>query len=452
MTKKVFIFWTLLISLTLFRLFNFNNKDHIKADWCVKEIVEGIGIIREQPQKRENGQIFILAVKKLEKINEKKECGSNFLIKIKTKFYPEVYLGDEIIFRGKLLKPQNFNNNGRVFDYKNYLAKDEIYHEIKSAEIEVIQRENYENFQDYLIGKLFRLKKAFVNSLEKNLGEPYSALASGLVVGEKAALGNDLLDDFRKVGLIHIVVLSGYNITIVADAIRRLFSFFPRLWGIFFGGIGIFLFGILVGGGATVVRSCFMAGIVLLAEIIRRDYSVVRALIFVGLIMIIQNPMILFHDPSFQLSFLATLGLIVLAKPIEDKLFFITKRFGIRGIIASTVATQIFVSPYILYTMGQISIIGMIVNILVLPFIPLTMLFVFIAGTLGIFSVAIAQPFAWISHALLSYELFMVEFFSELSFASVNVDSFSFWWVVGFYVLLASALVWKRYKLIIINN
>src|SRR5690606_7295718 len=110
-----------------------------------------------------------------------------------------------------------------------------------------------------------------------------------LVVGEKSALGKNLLDDFRVVGLIHIVVLSGFNITIVGDAMRRMLSFLPRVWGISVGGIGIMLFGIMVGGGATVVRSCFMAGIALSADLIRRDYQVIRALLFAGLIMIIQN-------------------------------------------------------------------------------------------------------------------------------------------------------------------
>jgi competence protein ComEC len=167
---------------------------------------------------------------------------------------------------------------------------------------------------------------------------------------------------------------------------------------------------------------------------------VIRALFFVGLLMLIQNPLILLHDPSFQLSFLATLGLIVLASPIEKRLTFVTEKFSIRGIVASTVATQIFVSPYILYMMGQISIIGMVVNILVLPFIPLTMLLGSLAGIIGIFNLSLAQPLAWCSHLLLSYELFMVEHFARFPFASAHIDIFSFWWVAGFYVVFAG--VW----------
>ena len=85
----------------------------------------------------------------------------------------------------------------------------------------------------------------------------------------------------------------------MADALRRLLIFLPRVWGIAVGGIGIVLFGLLVGGGATVVRSCLMASIALLADLSRRDYDAWRALVLAGLVMVIESPMILFHDPSF---------------------------------------------------------------------------------------------------------------------------------------------------------
>ena len=291
------------------------------------------------------------------------------------------------------------------------------------------------------------MKTKFVTNLQKTLGEPHAALAAGLVVGEKAALGKDLLNDFRTVGLIHIVVLSGFNITIVAYAMRKLLSFLPRVWGIVIGGIGIFLFGIMVGGGATVVRSCVMAGIALSADLLRRDYSVTRALALAALLMLIQNPAILLHDTSFQLSFLATLGLILLASPIEERLKFIPDILGMRGIIAATVSTQIFVSPFILYIMGQISIIGVVVNILVLPSIPPTMLAVFLTGASGFVWMPMAQFFGWISHLLLSYELFMVQNFARVPFAAAFVPAFSVWWVVAFYgVFLVGFVVIKKVK------
>lgn len=418
---------------------------------CLKQVVLGSGIVSEEPERKESGQVMVVHVDELSVSRTlSTRCKADFLLRMKTKLYPRFKFGDLVNFNGKLLKPMNFSNTtdpGRSFDYEGYLAKSDIFYEMKSADVSLHSVSDGHPVNSSVIARLtselFSLKRRFVSNLEKTLGEPHAALAGGLVVGEKAALGNDLLNDFRTVGLIHIVVLSGYNITIVGDAMRRMLMFLPRIWGISIGGIGIALFGILVGGGATVVRSCFMAGIALSADILRKDYNVSRALIFAGLIMLIQSPMILLHDPSFQLSFLATMGLILLASPIERRLRFIPEKFGIRGIVASTVATQIFVSPYILYMMGNLSLIGMVVNILVLPFIPITMLFVFMTGAIGMLSIPIAQVFAWVTHLLLSYELFMVENFARLPFASVHMPAFSKWWVVGFYVLFTLVYLYR---------
>jgi len=470
MKKGPFIFWSVFIAAAIFRVSQTFSLKSPNIGPCVKQVVVGSGVLSEEPERKETGQVLVVLVDALSIASSTTPCATDFLIRMKTKLYPRFGFGDHVNFKGKLLKPMNFSNKadpGRSFDYEGYLAKSDIFYEMKSAEVStrsiigsVTDTGGVVNGQDdssggemgrmrNLFGNafssiasqlnnfLFSIKRRFVSNLEKTLGEPHAALASGLVVGEKAALGTDLLNDFRTVGLIHVVVLSGYNITIVGDAMRRMLVFLPRLWGISIGGIGIALFGILVGGGATVVRSCFMAGIALSADIIRRDYDVSRSLIFAGLIMLIQSPVILLHDPSFQLSFLATMGLILLASPIEKRLRFIPDKFGMRGIVASTVATQIFVSPYILYMMGNLSIIGMVVNILVLPFIPITMLFVFVTGSVGMLSIPVAHVFAWGTHLLLSYELVMVENFARLPFASIHLPAFSKWWVVGFYVVFA---------------
>ncbi len=433
MRKGVFIFWSIFIAAAITRVVFSLHGETPDIGLCTKQLIEGSGTIWTEPERKETGQVFIVFVDGMSIASTSESCASNLLIRMKTKLYPRFVYGDHISFSGKISKPFNFSSDtGRSFDYIGYLAKDDVFYEIKSAIVEPVSTSSASTQTI-----LFYLKRKFVANLEHVLGEPHSALAAGLVVGEKSALGKDLLEDFRIVGLIHIIVLSGFNITIVGDAMRRMLAFLPRVWGISIGGVGIALFGVMVGGGATVVRSCFMAGIALSADLIRRDYQVTRALIFAGLIMLIQNPSILLHDPSFQLSFLATLGLILLASPIESKLGFIPEKFGIRGIVASTIATQIFVSPYILYMMGTMSIIGMVVNILVLPIIPLTMLVVFLTGTSGFIYMPIAQFFGWIAHLLLSYELHMVEWFAQVPFASITIPVFSGWWVVAFYSLFA---------------
>ena len=375
MNRRIILFWIIFGGGAVLRVLLSFHQDTPDIGSCLKQQVNGIGNISEDPSFTESCQVLIVDVRSLSPVSNvsliSNICAQDISLRIKTKLYPRFHYGDSINFIGNLSAPFNFKSStGRAFDYKGYLAKSDIFYEIKSAVVKV-ETNNTDNYADWLTSGLYRIKRRFVNNLNITLGEPHSALAAGLVVGEKSALGKDLLNDFRTVGLIHIVVLSGFNITVVADAMRRLLSRFPRVWGIVIGGIGIILFGILVGGGATVIRSCFMASIALIGNLIRRDYNVTRALVFAGLLMLIQNPLILLHDPSFQLSFLATLGLILLASPLEKFFWFIPDKFGMRGIFSATFATQIFVSPFILYLMGQISIIGVVANILVLPFIPI---------------------------------------------------------------------------------
>lgn len=378
------------------------------------------GRIITEPQKKDFIQTFTI------------ETDEGVNIKVGADKYNTYTYGDRVRVYGKLSRPRNFTSNGgRVFDYINYLRKDDIYYEYKKARVDILERSGIYTVS----GKLFFLKRKFLNNLNSVLGEPHAGLAGGLVVGDKASLGKDIIDDFRRSGLIHIVVLSGYNITIIATSIRRILGFLPRNAGIILGAIGIICFGILVGGGATVVRSCIMAIIALCAELFRREYNVGRALLIAGVLMLIQNPLILFYDPSFQLSFLATLGLVALSTPFEKKLGFITEKMGIRALVASTCATQVFVSPLIFYMMGQLSIIGIFVNIIVLPFIPLTMLLVFISGFLGFFSHTLSLIAGWGSHILLSYELFIVKVSAELPFAVLEIPAFSGWIVLGFYTI-----------------
>jgi competence protein ComEC len=422
-----------LLSLVVIRsyfVYGNNNRD-IYIEKYSGQSAEVLGTISNEPLIRDFVRTFSV---KTSSINNE---AIDISIRVQTDRYLEYEYGQEVLLKGKLIAPFNFKGTGgRTFDYINFLLKDGIYFEMKKPTIEIVGDDG----GNYVSENLFRIKQGFLSNIKKVLGEPHAALAGGLVVGEKSALGKDLIEDFRIVGLIHIVVLSGYNITIVADSIRRMLSFLPRTTGIILGGLGIVAFGILVGGGATVVRSCIMAVIALFGALLRKDYNVSKALFVAGVLMLIHNPLILFYDPSFQLSFLATLGLILLSPPIESRLSFITERFGIRGLVASTFATQIFVSPYILYMMGQLSIIGVIVNILVLPIIPLTMLFVTLTGLFGSVLPFVGKIAGGVSHILLSYELFMVDFFAKVPFASIELPKFSFVIVIGFYLCYFVAL------------
>ncbi len=381
------------------------------------------GLIVEEPDERENYSRFIV------EISEGEARGVKILVY--AKHYPVYKYGDLLGLAGVLKKPERFSlaDEERTFDWPAYLAKEDVFFEMFYPRIELVSSGG----GSALRRELFSLKDDFLTNISRLISEPHSALLGGLTVGAKQSIPKELIEDFRKTGVVHIVVLSGYNVTIVADAIMRLLGFLPAVFGIGIGILGIVFFAVMTGASATVVRAAIMAGLVLLARATGRIYHISIALFAAGFFMILHNPKILRFDFSFQLSFLASLALIYLSPFFEKHFGFLPKKFNVRGIAAATVSTQVFVLPLLLYKSGLLSVVGIAANLLILPFIPVTMFFGFIAGGIGFVSDFLAAPFSWIAYGLLAYEIKIVEFFAGLPFSSFSVPSFPLWLMVLIY-------------------
>ncbi len=373
------------------------------------------GIVVDEPDEREKNTRLIVET-------------DNVKILVYAQHYPEFEYGDELSVSGKLKKPENFSGD---FDWAGYLAKDDIYYEMLYPKINLVARGK----GSWVKRQMFALKAKYLSALSKVIPEPYAAFMGGLTVGAKRAIGKNLLEDFRKTGIIHIVVLSGYNISLVADTVMRAVSFLPTVFATSLGVLGIILFAVMTGASATVVRASLMSLLVVLARTTGRVYEITWALFLTGFFMVLHNPKILRFDAGFQLSFLATFAIIFLAPRIEEKLHFIPKKFQFREIFSATLATQIFVLPLLLYKMGMFSVVSVPVNLLVLIFVPATMLFGFITGAVGMFSALLSVPLGWISFAFLRYELGVVETFAKLPFASFNVSNFPLWLTLAVYIL-----------------
>ncbi len=393
------------------------------------------GVVVGEPDERENSTLLYVRLDKIEdqSVNEK--------ILAVVELYPKISYGDEITLSGKIQYPQNFETDtGRVFDYRAYLAKEGITYEMTFPKLSI---EGHEKGNPVLEA-LFTLKEKFLHNVEQVIPEPDASLLGGLVVGAKHSLGKELLDDFRTVGVVHIVVLSGYNVTIVADFIQKVFSFLPRYVGIGLGSLSIVFFALMTGATATTVRASIMALLAIVARATGRTYVITRALVLAGFFMLLQNPHILVFDTSFQLSFLSTLALIYVSPLVEARLLWIPEKFGLREIVTATISTQIFVLPFLLYTTGIFSVVSLPANLLILPLVPVTMLFGFLAGTLGFVNLIVAAPFSWAATALLSFMLFVVKELASAPFAAVVLPAFPFLLVMFWYGLYAYGYVKMR--------
>lgn len=382
-----------------------------------------------------------------------------------------IRFGDNIAFNGILKRPSSIESeDGRVFDYAHYLSKDDIFHIAESRDVrKKSESKNQGSLIDHVTYYLYEMKRAFIANVERLLPAPHSFLGEGLVISGKGSLDKDLQTQFQRVGLIHIVVLSGFNISIVGEAIIKIFSFLPKIIGGVVGASGIILFGMMTGGGATVWRSVIMAIIGIYARLSGRQNRAVISLFVAGSIMLLITPKLLFHDPSFQLSFMATFGLILFAAPFEARLrkicrlnslarsspdslkvtdiartsiqtkvldSFVALLSSLVSLVSSTMATQIFTLPMIINFSGVVSIIALPVNIVVLPLIPLTMLFVFVGGVVSFISASIAVLPTFVSWLLLSYELWIVRVSSALPLAALKLPPISGGVFTSMYVAL----------------
>jgi competence protein ComEC len=329
--------------------------------------------------------------------------------------------GDEINFTGKLKKPENFlTDQGKTFDYVNYLRKDGIFYAMSYPTIEIVSHGHGNKIQSVL----FSAKEKFLEKMNLVIPNPENIFMGGLILGEKASFSQAFRQSFVNTGTIHIVALSGYNVTIVAEWIMKLFAFLPLNFGIGLGILAIILFILMTGGSSTAIRAGIMATLALVARATGRNYDVARALILACVFMILLNPLLLVYDVSFQLSVLATVAVIFFAPRIEKYFLWVPDKFELRDIVSVTCAAYIFVFPFILYEMGNFSLVALPSNVLILPFIPFTMMLGFMTGIVGLIWSVLSVPFGYVSYFFLHYELSVISFFSNLPFASFSFPDF----------------------------
>jgi competence protein ComEC len=414
-----------------------NNDIYLSENLGKKVVIEGI--ISDEPNRKDKTVMLTVDFKQIIFASSSVSVSGKGIIS--TDLYPEFKYGDMIKISGKLEKPENFPSTSlgtsslsstNSFDYVSYLEKDDIEYKIDFAKTEFVSSGHGNPIKT----SLFWFKNKFIDNLNKVIGEPQSSLMSGIILGAKSSMDENTTNNFRIAGLSHIVALSGYNITIVAESIIKFFSFLPRNFALSGGVVGIILFVIMTGSSSTAIRAGIMSLIVVLAGITRRKYKIGRALLIAGVIMLLFNPKILVFDTSFQLSFLATIAIIYVSPILKNKFSFVTERFGLRDIISSTISAQILVLPLLLYKMGIFSFVALPANILILAFISTVMLFGFLTGIIGFVSLIVSLPFAWVSWFLLSYMIKVSEFFASLPFAYVNVSWFSEVFLLLSYIII----------------
>jgi competence protein ComEC len=355
-------------------------------------------IIQEVDYGREGDRLTVLIEKAwLDNVSDVVELNSKAVVFLEHNFLQNY--GDCLLLKGKIQNSE--------FDF---FHKDEIYYFLFNAQVvEHVGALGF-SFRRFLFSKIFKFKRLFEAQVEKIFLEPDAGLVSGLLLGKKRGLTKNALDKFSAVGLTHIVAVSGYNITILVLVIGNLFKFLSRKKLVVISVMFVVLFVVLTGMSASVIRAGIMGIIGLLAIWFGRDYNLAIALFLSALLMNLWNPKTLIYDVGFQLSFLATVGVVYLGPFLEKKLFFLPQTFSFRENLSLTLASQITTLPVILYNFGFVSLIAPIANILILPLIPLVMILGFFAVCISIVSFKASLFVAFFVHLIILLIFYVIDF------------------------------------------
>lgn len=352
--------------------------------------------------------------------------------------YPKYTIGDYLRVTGKAVRR---NEDPYFVQNPGYFYVNNI--DFTIVDVSVISRgEGRQGLPVRVRRGLIKIRESYENILLKLLPEPYSGLAIGILLGNRQYLSEEINNLFIATGIVHILALSGYNITVIAGGLKNLFGRYSAHASCYLALMGIWLFVAATGFSASVVRAAIMGSLLILAKRFGRQSDSLIAILLAAGGMVALNPYILKYDIGFQLSFLAMVGMILAAPPLTRLFQLLGEKLS--GILSSTLAAQLFTLPILSFYFGRISTVSVLANLLVLPFIPLVMAITFVLTTLGFVSLWLAQKFAFVLWIFLAYIIRVAEIFNSLPFAQ-RAFRISGIVLVGVYLLQAEfVIIWRR--------
>ncbi len=249
-------------------------------------------------------------------------------------------------------------------------------------------------------------RRKFGAGMQSALPEPAASFAMGLLIGQKATLPDGVYNDLVMVGLVHIIAVSGYNLTIILRACLRLLGNRSKYqtFAVAITLISVFL--LITGASASIVRASIVSALSLAAWYYGRTFKPVQLILMAAAITSFASPLYPWGDIGWYLSFLAFYGVLVIAPQVHAR--FLRGRFQnsvIIGIALESLAAEIATLPLVLYIFGQLSAVSLVANVLVAAFVPLAMLLSLVAGLAGMLITPIVGWFAWPATILLTYML-----------------------------------------------
>lgn len=399
------------------------------------------GVVADDPKRTEDGQRALIAVDRALVGGEAQPAEGLVLAKLPA--YPERRYGERLRLVGALTTPREAERPGQ-FDYRAYLARKQIFALIEPKTARLLSERNGNPAWAALLDVRDRARRVLL----RELPEPQASLAVGILLGLQSSIPADVTANFSITGTSHILVISGWNISIIAAALYSLakglnISKRKAFWPIL---ASIWLYTLFVGATPTVIRAAVMGTIVVVGQRMERRAHAWTTLFAACWAMTVWDPQTLW-DLGFQLSALATASLFAYGKGVEAVLLRTPLRAGwldwAREALTATLAAQILALPLILYQFGNLSIIAPIANVALLPMVPSAMLFGALALAGGMIWLPLGQWLAVIAYLFLAWLTEGARLFATLPYAAVQLPPFPLWLLLAYYAVVLGGWLWN---------
>lgn len=402
-------------------LYQLNQPGSILSHLPTGQELSAYGYLAEEPQANDHMTQLRMIVEELVIDGRSEPIDGHILIQ--TNRYPERKVGELLRVTGQLEALDTIDNAG----YVAHLRRQGIEAQMRYPAITTLPGDRSTTIDRLLL----TVKSRARDIIERSVPEPQAALLVGILLGDDSGMAADMVEAFRTTGMTHIIAISGFNIALLIalmDALSK--PVMPRRTAALLIAVTIGLYAIMVGAAGSVVRAAVMGIVYLFSmRLLGRPTYVLASLLVAAALMTAVNPTVIM-DVGFQLSLAATLGLVLYAGPwmqwLETRLDGrlspttgkqVTNLLG-DGLVV-TLAAQVLALPLILYYFGQLALVNLPANLLVLPAQPGVMMtggMTVLAGTL---SEGLGQAMGWVAWLFLAYSTTVIDLLARVSWASV---------------------------------
>jgi competence protein ComEC len=408
------------------------------------------GMVTEEPDIRDRYCLLTFSATQVVVRGETKEISGPALIQVPR--YPTYRYGDVLNVTGELETPSQPED----FDYKTYLAHQGIYSVIYYPLVDLLDRGQGSKPLQWI----YSLRERLAASLSRALPEPQGGLAQAVLLGLRGNIPDSLNEAFSRTGTAHLLAISGLHMSIIIALLLSLgILVFGRQRSLYIWlTLGLtWLYTLLAGMNPPVIRAAIMGSLFIIAVYLGRQGSAIIALAFAAAVMLGIQPGLLW-TASFQLSFLAMAGLILLypyfqawgrkgiARLFGDRETLAAAGHMITDVFAASLSATIAVAPLIAYNFGIVSLVGLPATFFALPALPFIIVISALVAFVGLIVSVVAQILGWLAWLFLTYLVSVVHGFDALPRSSIEVATVSPWYVWGYYVILAGAIAFVNYR------